>query len=109
MDGLMESITFSELVKEAEELHVKKSHDYASPDNPCGNYHFAGDMSQLFHNYKDAGFMGRMAEKLYRLANLENNNKHPKNETIEDTEIDLIVIMILWMSDRRSRRLLHED
>jgi hypothetical protein len=96
--------TFCQLLGEALELHTKKSHDYASDSNPCGNYHFAGMLSKLFNDADDAGFVGRMGEKLYRLANLENNGKVPLNETVEDTEIDLVVIMALWMADRRDRR-----
>jgi hypothetical protein len=96
--------TFHKLMDEAKELHMKKSHDYSSPDNPYGNYHFAGQLSKLFDNPLDAGFVGRMGEKLYRLANLENYGKEAANETIEDTEIDLIVIMTLWVSSRRDRR-----
>ena len=98
------SNTFGMLLDDAERLHYKKSHDYASDGNPYGNYHFAGMLSKLFDNTNDAGFVGRMGEKLYRLANLENNGKVPLNETVEETEMDLIVIMVLWMADRRDRR-----
>lgn len=98
------SMTFLNLLDAASALYAKKSHDYASEDSPYGNYHFAGMMSKLFQNADDAGFVGRMGEKLYRLANLENNGKAPLNETIEDTEIDLIVIMVLWISSRRDKR-----
>jgi hypothetical protein len=97
--------TFHELLGRASELHDKKAHDYASEDNPYGNYHFAGELSKLFEDSRDAGFAGRIGEKLYRLANLENNGKFPKNESVEDTEIDLVVIMVLWMSDRRDRKI----
>lgn len=96
--------TFHELLGRASELHDKKSHDYASESNPYGNYHFAGQLGQLFDDFRDAGFVARMGEKLYRLANLENDGKIPKNESVEDTELDLIVIMVLWMADRRDRR-----
>lgn len=96
--------TFEALLNEAFALHQKKSHDYASDENPYGNYHFAGELGQLFDNPKDAGFVGRLGEKLYRLANLENNGKAPLNETIADTEIDLVVIMALWIASRRDRR-----
>lgn len=96
---------FYELLEEMAETHDKKSHDYASNDNPAGNYHFAGKMSLLFvHSPEDAGFIGRIGEKLYRLANLESSQKTPANESIEDTERDLCVIMALWMADRRDRR-----
>jgi hypothetical protein len=96
--------TFHELLGRASQLHDRKSHDYASDDDRYGNYHFAGKLAKLFENYEDSGFVGRLGEKLYRLANLDNNGKVPLNETVEDTELDLIVIMVLWMSDRKDRR-----
>lgn len=99
------SPTFYRLLDEMSETHDRKSHDYASNDNPSGNYHFSGELASLFaHSPKDMGFVGRMGEKMYRLANLEKGGKKPKNESIEDTERDLCVIMALWMSDRRDRR-----
>lgn len=98
------SPTFYKLLETMAELHDRKSHDYASDDNPSGNYHFAGMLSKLFVNPDDAGFIGRIGEKLYRLANLENNGKIAKNETIQDTELDVCVIIALWMADRRDRR-----
>lgn len=98
------SPTFYKLLEEMADTHDSKSHDYASNSNPFGNYLFAGQLSKLFDNSDDAGFVGRIGEKLYRLANLENGGKTPKNELIEDTERDLCVIMALWMSHRRDRR-----
>jgi hypothetical protein len=98
------SMTFLNLLDAASAIYAKKSHDYASEAEPYGNYYFAGMLSQMFNNPDDAGFVGRMGEKLYRLANLENSGKAPLNETIEDTEIDLIVIMVLWISARRDKR-----
>ena len=96
--------TFHELLGRASALYAKKSHDYASEEEPYGNYHFAGMLSKLFMNPDDAGFVGRMGEKLYRLANIDNSSKVPLNETIEDTELDLIVIMVLWIASRRDKR-----
>jgi len=97
---------FYSLLERMAEIHDRKSHDYASNDNPYGNYKFAGQMSKLFDNPDDAGFLGRIAEKLYRLANLENGiGKTPSNETVEDTEIDICVITALWMASRKERRL----
>jgi hypothetical protein len=98
------SKTFYELLKQSADLHSLKSHDYASDADPYGNYKFAGQMSKLFDDPDDAGFMGRIGEKLFRLANLENSGKEPKNESIEDTERDLCVIMVLWISMRKDRR-----
>jgi hypothetical protein len=99
------SKTFYNLLREAAETHSAKSHDYASNESPYGNYHFAGWVAQLFkHSSHDMGFVGRIAEKIYRLANLESSNKPVKNESIEDTERDIFVITGLWMADRRDRR-----
>jgi hypothetical protein len=100
------SPTFYSLLEEMADTHDKKSHDYASNENPCGNYHFAGQLACLFaHSPDDAGFVGRLAEKIYRLANLERSHKTPANESIADTERDIAVITALWMADRRDRRL----
>lgn len=96
---------FYKLLEEMGETHNRKSHDYASNDNPMGNYHFAGHVACLFgHSPEDAGFVGRIAEKIYRLANLEGSGKEPTNESIADTERDIAVITLLWMTDRRDRR-----
>lgn len=96
---------FYKLLGEMADTHDKKSYDYASNDNPYGNYEFAGELSCMFsHSPKDAGFVGRIGEKLYRLANLEKDGKIPKNESIEDTERDICVIVALWMASRRERR-----
>lgn len=96
---------FYEMLDDMARIHDKKSHDYASNSNPSGNYHFAGEVAALFaHSPQDAGFAGRIAEKVFRLANLEAGNKTPKNESVEDTELDIAVITLLWMADRRERR-----
>jgi len=95
---------FYRLLELMGDIHHRKSHDYASNSDPFANYHFAGKISQLFKNSDDCGFAGRIAEKLYRLANLDNSQKSPLNESIEDTETDICVIVTLWMADRRERR-----
>src|SRR3972149_8980328 len=72
---------FYSLLEECAETHDRKSHDYASESNPTGNYHFAGRLALLFsHSEQDAGFIGRIGEKVYRLANLEKSEKIPRNE-----------------------------
>lgn len=96
---------FYKLLEEMSDLHDRKSHDYASNSNPFGNYTFAGQMAVMFsHSPQDAGFVGRLAEKLYRIANIEREGKTTLNETIEDTEKDICVIVALWVAARRDRR-----
>ena len=96
------SSEFTKLLEEAKELHDRKSHDYTKSDDPYGNYRFAGFLSQLFRSPDDAGFVGRIGEKLFRLSVLQ--DKDPLNESVEDTERDLVEIMTLWMASRRERR-----
>lgn len=93
---------FYNLLGDMAAIHSRKSHDYASNSTPYANYEFAGKLSQLFKNPDDAGFVGRIGEKLYRLANLE--GKITLNESVEDTEVDLCTIMVLWMASRREKR-----
>lgn len=96
---------FYSLLIEMANTHDAKSHDYASNDDPFGNYHFSGLLAQLFsHSTEDMGFVTRIGEKLFRLANLEKSGKTPKNESIMDTERDICVITALWMASRRTRR-----
>jgi len=99
------SQTFYNLLQEMAETHDKKSHDYAPDSNPSGNYHFAGEMAAMFsHSPQDAGFVGRLAEKLYRIKNLESSGRLGITESIEDTERDIATITALWIADRRDRR-----
>lgn len=96
---------FYAMLAEMADLHDKKSHDYASNDNPFGNYYWSGRLSVLFGaSSKDAGFAGRLGEKLYRIANLESGGKIPLNEDIAETERDICVIVMLWMAARREER-----
>ncbi len=99
------SPTFYNLLQEMAETHDRKSHDYASDSNPSGNYHFAGEMANMFsYSPQDAGFVGRLAEKLYRIKNLESSGRLGITESIEDTERDIATITALWIADRRDRR-----
>ena len=99
------SPTFYSLLQEMAQTHDRKSHDYASNDNPYGNYTFSGELASLFsHSKLDVGFVSRIGEKLYRLANLERSQKVVYNESIEDTEKDLATIVTLWMAARRDSR-----
>lgn len=99
---------FYKLLNDMAEIHDKKSADYASNSNPFGNYKFAGMLSKLFDDPDDSGFISRIGEKLYRLANLENSvegtQKVPNFESIEDTETDVATIVTLWIAMRRERR-----
>lgn len=98
------SATFYKLLEEASNVHDSKSHDYASNSDPLGNYRFAGELSCLFSDSTDSGLIGRFGEKLYRLSNLDKKESGPLNESIEDTEKDLLVIIGLFAANRKDRR-----
>jgi hypothetical protein len=96
---------FYKLLEQMAELHDRKSHDYARDNDPFGNYEFAGLIANMFSSSPvDAGFSGRLAEKIYRLYVLQSENKIPKTDTIDDTERDIAVIATLWMAARRDKR-----
>ena len=98
------SPTFYGLLDEMATTHDKKSHDYASDGDPYANYKFSGYVSSLFaHSPDDAGFAGRIAEKIMRLSVLGKRGTAPKNESIADTERDIAVISALWMAMRRDK------
>lgn len=99
------SQTFYSLLGKAADIHDSKSHDYASNSDPLGNYRFAGELAKLFVDPTDSGLIGRFGEKLYRLSNLDKSGKTEKNEPVNDTEIDLLVIIGLFVADRQDRRM----
>jgi hypothetical protein len=104
MDKLHGSPSFYALLAEMRETHDKKSHDYAEDSNPYGNYEFAGSVAGLFaHSSDDAGFAGRLAEKIFRLSVLGKRQAEPRNESVADTERDIAVISCLWMASRRDK------
>lgn len=96
--------SFYELLNKAADIHDKKSHDYANNSDPLGNYRFAGELSKLFTDPTDAGLIGRLGEKLYRLSNLDKKQSEPMNESLEDTEVDMMVIIGLFVANRMERR-----
>jgi hypothetical protein len=100
--GLHGSLDFYQVLQEMAELHSRKSHDYATIEDPFKNYRFAGEIGSLFSHPADIGFVCRLAEKIMRLAVLQ--DKTPLNESVEDTEKDIAVITALWMAERRDRR-----
>jgi hypothetical protein len=99
-----ENKTFYDLLKASGDLHTLKANEYSGDADPYANFKFAGQMSKLFVDPDDSGFVGRIAERLFRLANLENSGKTPQNEPIEDTERELCMLVVLWMSMRKDRR-----
>ena len=90
---------FSETLKAMEKLHIKKNSDYANNDNPFFNFDEVTKMASLFQNERDKTFAHFIANKFSRLANLLNSDKDAKNESIQDSLIDMANYCILWKCD----------
>lgn len=76
---------FENVLIELLKLHMKKSADYGSSDDP-------------YDNLRDFGWKGvvvRLGDKYHRLKNLIKSNKLPANESIEDTFKDIAVYAII--------------
>lgn len=68
-------------------LVIKKTQDYATIDDPYRNFR----MSESVGVSIEKGILVRMCDKLSRIGNLiENNDPSVKNESIEDTLIDIM-------------------
>lgn len=91
----MESRTYEELVAKAINIHHAKSHDYASDNNPHSNFIFSSCLAVQFNGQMDKVYATIIGIKLARLIELL-NGKEPKNESVEDTFIDLANYVLLW-------------
>ena len=93
---------FREYLKEMEEIHSRKNHDYADQQNPLSNFMTT---SELIKGIPDSPFkiaLSRMIEKVLRICQIaKKGNK--VNENMQDTLMDLAVYSllcrILWEED----------
>lgn len=91
----MPSKHFYEILDKMREIHDRKSHDYAQDSDPLSNFKQAASVVENFKNPIDQIFAGIIGIKISRLSELL-NGKEPKNESIEDTFIDLANYCVLW-------------
>lgn len=79
--------SMSQNANDALRLVAKKTQDYATIDDPYRNFR----MSESVGVSIEKGILVRMCDKLSRIGNLvENNDPSVKNESIEDTLIDIM-------------------
>ena len=83
-----------ELMNRGMELMKSKSHDYTVGDR-YENFYRQAELIAWFSETQDQVFVSVIAIKLARLASLL-GHKEPRNESIEDTFIDLINYCALW-------------
>ena len=94
---------FDQLIEQIKAIHASKSHDY-SAFGPYENFERASLVSSWFNDPHDKVFTTFIATKLTRLATLLNSSESPKNESIEDSFLDLVTYCALWASWRKSSK-----
>ncbi len=84
------------------ELVKKKNHDYAKGTDPWANFRFA----ELVGVSVERAILVRMSDKIARISNVIDKDILVKNESIEDTLIDLInytAILKAYLDDIKER------
>lgn len=88
-----------DLCERGRDLMIRKNQDYGANEDPFRNFRFAGLM----------GFPVRMGDKVARLMTFaERGSLMVKDESVEDTAIDLInysVLLLGYIEDCRRRGL----
>ncbi len=82
-------------------IHKKKAADYATEDDQFSNFHFVPQVLALdgYGVLEDITTM--VARKLGRIVNLR--GRSPKNESVQDSWLDLAVYAALGLAYLRSR------
>jgi hypothetical protein len=91
----MKNPKFDSLLKKMSEIHDKKNSDYANDSNPYSNFEFASSFSQV-PLYKV--YLVLIGVKVARLHELLGKDKQPKNESIDDTLLDLATYTAIMSS-----------
>lgn len=97
---------FMELLKRAEEIHIKKNQDYTSnpTENPYENFDRANAIAIWFpDNFKSFAIL--IGTKLARIAALLSSKRRPNNESIDDSFLDLVVYCILMYCYWKERQI----
>ena len=90
---------FSELLSDMQELHAKKSHDYAAENDPYSNFKRAAHIAKV---PVDTVFKVMLGIKMARIEELMAAHKDPLNESLDDSFKDLCVYTCLWASWHRT-------
>jgi len=78
-------------------IHIKKNEDYASAGNEFENFERSEELMSWFKTERDKTHIWPIGTKIARLATLLNNEERkPNNESIDDSFLDLTVYCILW-------------
>lgn len=88
---------FNKVLMEMAAVHQKKNHDYASTADPLSNFIL---QAELTGQSVDMVFFNAIAIKAARLKELVGKGKSPKNESVNDTILDMANYAALWKSYR---------
>lgn len=94
---------FMQLLERMKEIHERKSHDYAQNDNVFSNFERSAVIASWFNDETDKVFTSLIGVKLTRLAELL-NGKEAKNESVEDSFLDLATYCAIWGSRYMKRK-----
>ena len=82
------------------EISQKKSADYAAAGNEFENFERSAELMGWFKDEQNKAFIWPIGTKLARLATLLNNReRRPNNESIDDSFLDLVTYCILWWAN----------
>ena len=84
-----------EILKQIQEIHEKKSADYAQEGNSFSNFERAALLASWFNDPVDKIFVTMLGIKLARMAELLNGKK-PNNESLSDSFLDFSTYAVLW-------------
>ena len=87
------------ICNQARELTKTKGHDYSGTEDTLRNLRAVGRLNICD---PQVGTLVRMVDKISRLAQLTHSEAKVKDESVEDTVIDLINYSILFLALRQS-------
>ena len=86
-------VTFETIINECIEIYKKKNSDY-------GN-----SATKTYEHFGDISYATRINDKINRINSLIITNKQEiKDESIDDTIMDLANYAILWLVDRKNNK-----
>ena len=86
-------VTFETIINECREIYKKKNSDY-------GN-----SATKTYEQFGDISYATRINDKINRINSLIITNKQEiKDESIDDTIMDLANYAILWLVDRKNNK-----
>jgi hypothetical protein len=93
---------FDALLKQMADTCKRKNHDYSDPES--ADYYKNFRSCESFGVPAELGIMVRMSDKWSRICELSKKEAQVKDETVEDTLIDLSVYSLFSVLVRRAKK-----